>query len=587
MRVALYLRRSTSDLQPESLTTQEALLRRYAAEHEHEVVRVYADSSSGRFVEGRDAFQRLIRDVREQADFRAILVRDVSRWSRAENLDEAGFYEFVCRSHGVDVVYVDEAFAPDTSPYNVLLKSVKRAMAAEFSRERSRQVASAQVRAVQRGFWPHGAVPYGMKRVLVDQHGQHLRDLLPGDRKSVASHRVKIAPGDPSKVGVVQGVFTSFVLKGKPVGAIVAALNDASIPSPGGGKWRYTTVAHVLRNEIYTGALVHFVRGSDTRTDFLNLRDDENARIIRTQDAHPAIIDRALWESAQKLLRDQGWRRSDVQLMADLREHQRRWHGAAPSGPDGVTAHDLRKGYGVTDEKVIGAARDLAFSSLRAIVARTLEVSDTGDGWLIDHLLRVRLAVSLPRAFESRLQWDFAVEGSESVDVILGLAFSPPPLIAHVETFLFNVRYFTRHDLTRRRPALDPQIRTGKFIRMSSSALVPEALRRSIVYSGARAQERLRDALADRAPAPRLSELAATLRWPVHALRETYGALRAHNPGLPPLLVKSERAPCECGTCGGTRFLWPAAVRALRGRPYLCPRCARRQRRATGSAGCE
>jgi DNA invertase Pin-like site-specific DNA recombinase len=142
MRVALYVRRSTIDLQPDSLAAQEELLRAYAAARGHEVVRLYSDSASGRNIEKRDGFQQLINDVKRQPDFSAVLVRDVSRWSRAENPDEAGYYEFICRTNGVQVIYVDEAFAPDQSPYALRMKSVKRAMAAEFSLEKARTVRS-------------------------------------------------------------------------------------------------------------------------------------------------------------------------------------------------------------------------------------------------------------------------------------------------------------------------------------------------------------------------------------------------------------------------------------------------------------
>lgn len=93
-------------------------------------------------------------------DFTAVLVRDVSRWSRAENTDEAGFYEFICRTNGVQVLYVDETFGPEQSPYALLMKSVKRAMAAEFSLEKARNVRSSQARLVRLGFWPTGSVPH-------------------------------------------------------------------------------------------------------------------------------------------------------------------------------------------------------------------------------------------------------------------------------------------------------------------------------------------------------------------------------------------------------------------------------------------
>ena len=77
MKVALYVRRSTIDLQPDSLAAQEERLRSRAAASGHEVVRVYSDSASGKRVEKRDAFQRLIEDVRREPDFGAVLVRGV------------------------------------------------------------------------------------------------------------------------------------------------------------------------------------------------------------------------------------------------------------------------------------------------------------------------------------------------------------------------------------------------------------------------------------------------------------------------------------------------------------------------------
>ena len=48
MRVALYVRRSTIDLQPDSLEAQEERLRSHATASGHEVVRVYSDSASGK-----------------------------------------------------------------------------------------------------------------------------------------------------------------------------------------------------------------------------------------------------------------------------------------------------------------------------------------------------------------------------------------------------------------------------------------------------------------------------------------------------------------------------------------------------------
>jgi DNA invertase Pin-like site-specific DNA recombinase len=107
-KAALYLRRSTNEvLQADSLNAQNELLRNYAAAQGMLVVASFEDSASGRTYK-RDQFQALVDLVTsDRAEFEAILVRDVSRWGRFENSDEAAYYEFLCLSHGVRLVYVD------------------------------------------------------------------------------------------------------------------------------------------------------------------------------------------------------------------------------------------------------------------------------------------------------------------------------------------------------------------------------------------------------------------------------------------------------------------------------------------------
>ena len=45
-----------------------------------------------------------------EAEFRAILVYDVSRWGRFQDVDEAAHYEYLCRDAGVPVYYCAELF---------------------------------------------------------------------------------------------------------------------------------------------------------------------------------------------------------------------------------------------------------------------------------------------------------------------------------------------------------------------------------------------------------------------------------------------------------------------------------------------
>jgi DNA invertase Pin-like site-specific DNA recombinase len=71
------------------------------------------------------------------ADFQIILVYDVSRWGRFQNADEPAHYEWLCCKAGIQLVYCAEQFENDGSVGSNIIKSLKRTMAGEYSRELS------------------------------------------------------------------------------------------------------------------------------------------------------------------------------------------------------------------------------------------------------------------------------------------------------------------------------------------------------------------------------------------------------------------------------------------------------------------
>ena len=130
LRAAEYVRMSTEH-QQFSTENQRDKIREYAARRGIEIVRTYADEGkSGLRIDGRQALQRLIKDVENGlADFQVILVYDVSRWGRFQDADESAYYEYICRRAGIQVAYCAEQFENDGSPVSTIVKGVKRAMA--------------------------------------------------------------------------------------------------------------------------------------------------------------------------------------------------------------------------------------------------------------------------------------------------------------------------------------------------------------------------------------------------------------------------------------------------------------------------
>lgn len=569
MRVALYLRRSTTDQQPDSLAAQEELLRRFASVHRHEVTAVFSDSASGRRVERRPEFQKMITTVKTGAPpFDAILVRDVSRWSRAENLDESAFYEWLCRARGVDVIYVEDNLGPEGTAYGQLMKSLKRYMAAEFSRERGPAVRRSYARVIELGFWPMGSCPYGMKRVRCDLQGNIIAELLPGERKALSTERVKLAPGGPEELSIVQRIFREYS-DGRSLEEIAAQLNADGVPSPRRTRWKAPGLGYMLANEAYAGTIVYRVPNDADQLGEPSAWS-EGIREIRRTNAHPAIVGSDLWNNVQQRLRKQSWHRSLADLSVEFAKHRESWgHPTTHATADATAA---RRGYGAPDGVAIATNIDDATAALRTKLEATFHVVPFEGGLLVDHLLHVRFLASLPHSRFGQLHWQFEFTGEEREDVFIGLGFSPPEPVEHVETYLFR----SRGGRARRtvQPLLGASSRQNCKRILSFDEIV-ESLNHSIRYRSTSA-ERVFLATVRTRERLNMGEIAKELHWSYDAVRTLYRKLELRGEPMPPLSngVGVKRIAVTCPHCLGVRQLTVKAVLTLK--TEVCFECLHR-----------
>ena len=62
----------------------------------------------------REGLNRLMADVEaKRINFTALLVYDVSRWGRFQDVDESAYYEYVLKRSGIRVHYCAEQFEND------------------------------------------------------------------------------------------------------------------------------------------------------------------------------------------------------------------------------------------------------------------------------------------------------------------------------------------------------------------------------------------------------------------------------------------------------------------------------------------
>ena len=107
----------STDLQKYSTENQLETIRRYAKRRGYTIVRIFEDSGrSGLTIDDRDGLKALMLEVQSgAADFRAILVYDVSRWGRFQDADEGAYHEHLCSRAGIRVHYCGEQFDNDGS----------------------------------------------------------------------------------------------------------------------------------------------------------------------------------------------------------------------------------------------------------------------------------------------------------------------------------------------------------------------------------------------------------------------------------------------------------------------------------------
>ena len=362
VRAAEYVRMSTEH-QQYSTDNQAVAIRRFAEEHGYQIVHTYKDDGkSGLNLAGRSGLRSLLADIDAgRTDFKALLVYDVSRLGRFQDPDEAATHELRIRAAGIQVEYCAEQFRNDGSISSSIIKTVKRTMAAEYSRELSVKVFAGQANLIRRGYRQGGAAGFGLRRLLVDVNGEPKGELDRGEQKSIATDRVILVPGPAEEVAVVQEIYRLFTAEGTAERDIAGLLNARGILTDLDRPWTRGTVHQVLINEKYVGNNVW------ARTCFkLKQRHIENAEDewIRAEGVFAPLVDRTLFTRAREIIDARSDRLSDAQmleLLASILEGQGMLTGLIIDEAEGApssSAYRTRFGGLLRAYELVGFAPD-------------------------------------------------------------------------------------------------------------------------------------------------------------------------------------------------------------------------------------
>ena len=348
LRAVEYVRMST-DHQKYSIENQSAAIHEYADAHSIRILRPYIDSGkSGLTLTKRDGLKNLLQTVLAgTADFNTVLVYDVSRWGRFQDVDESAYYEYMLKRAGVRVIYCAESFHDSGGPMDALIKTLKRAMAAEFSRDLSVKVSAGQRRNAQLGYRNGGLAGFGFLRVAIEPGGSRRIVLRDGERKGIKTDRVTLIRGPKSEIRTIREIFELFVNHGFTERAIANHLNEKGAFTRKGNPWSKETIRHLLVNPKYVGDLAY----SRTVTHMgslavPNLR--ENWTYV--SDGYPQLVSRELWNRSQEIFKKRAESHTKeemlVRLRALLKKHGRLTYNLIDGEPGMMSAQTYLHRFG-------------------------------------------------------------------------------------------------------------------------------------------------------------------------------------------------------------------------------------------------
>ena len=290
----IYTRVSTAiQVDGYSLEAQKKKLRKYAEYQGYEVTREYSDEGfSGKNIQGRLEFQRMLKDIQEEADgVEYVLVFKLSRFGR--NAADVLSSLQMMQDYGVNLICVEDGI-DSSKDAGKLMISVLSAVA-EIERENIRtQTMAGREQKAREGRWNGGFAPYGYKL----ENG----DLVVAD----------------DEVEIIKIIFDRFIHTTEGINGVANYLNNHGYKK----KLRQNNtiegfstsfVKKVLDNPIYMGKIAYGRRRTEKKIGTRNeMHIVEQSEFPVYEGVHQGIISEEDWNLAQTKRKETGKKREKI-----------------------------------------------------------------------------------------------------------------------------------------------------------------------------------------------------------------------------------------------------------------------------------
>lgn len=276
-KCVLYPRVSTEmQVDGYSLEGQKNSLKRFADREEMEIVGIYEDAGkSGKSIEGRPAFKKMLADIKNGLEIEYILVYKLSRFGR-NAADILNSLEFV-QSYGINLICIEEGIDSSQTSGKLLI-SVLSAVA-EIERENIiEQTMNGRREKARQGGWNGGFAPYGY----------YLKD-----------NQLLI---EETEAEAIRIIFDKFGNSDIGLGGVAKYLNlqgIKKIPRQNGKleTWSSHLIRQILDNPVYCGKIAYGRRTREkvkgTKNEYKQVHTDD---YILEDGQHEGIVSEELWQ---------------------------------------------------------------------------------------------------------------------------------------------------------------------------------------------------------------------------------------------------------------------------------------------------
>lgn len=279
-RCVIYSRVST-EMQVDgfSLAAQKTCLTTFAKREELRIVGEYEDAGkSGKSIEGRPSFKRMINDIKSGLNIDYVVVYKLSRFGR-NAADVLNSLELI-QDYGVNLICTDEGIDSSQASGRLLI-SVLSAVA-QIERENIlEQTMNGRREKARQGLWNGGQAPYGYKLV--------------GGKLEI----------DEEEAEIIKKIFEEYIDTPITMSGVATKLNQMGAVRRARGNsigdyWCASTIRKIIGNPIYIGKIRWGVRQNRKVKGSKELkRVYTTENVIYSDGVQKPIISDEIWEKAQ------------------------------------------------------------------------------------------------------------------------------------------------------------------------------------------------------------------------------------------------------------------------------------------------